>query len=106
MKTFLLIAIDEVDGERVPSVRSGTAENIDEIIELWVDPTTGWVPDHIENICDDYDSDVPDAVIKTEAIRITKERFGIGCEKSDKYSNEYLIAEVDLATGKTTIYGK
>jgi len=105
MKIFLLIAIDEADGVSVPSVRSGTANNIDEIINLWVDPTTGWVPDHIENICDDYDEDVSDADIKAEAIRLTKERFGIGQERNAQYSNEYRIVEVDLPTGEVTIYG-
>jgi len=106
MKTFLLIAANEVDNTCTPSVQSnGIAEDIEEIIELWVDPTTGWVPDHIENICDDYDADVPDAVVKTEAIRMTRERFGIGCEKSEEYSNEYLIVEVDLPSGVITTYG-
>lgn len=103
MYTFILVGPGPND-EGVMLYSTGTAKSIDDIIEQWVDPTVGWVPDHIENIEGDFEEGTSAEVIKEEAVRQTKERFGIGCKRNEVYSNDWRIIQVDLTDGSVETY--
>lgn len=103
-KRYLLIGTQD-DGHKEPKpiiLSNGIASSVDEILKMWVDPKLklGWVPDHMGNIQDDMPEDATEEEIREEAIRQTKARFGIGQERDESYSDEYLLIEVDLETGQ------
>lgn len=121
------------------------ADSVEEAIELWVDPEIGYVPEHIGNTFDAMvgdneltaeqikaynDKDHPKykevcAIVKEEAIKRTKDAFGLGPPKEtwvltegtvrrpkerkrmlisgDGYGREWAIIEID-EEGNTKTY--
>lgn len=101
---FLLIRAEE-EPTRPVVFCSTIAESIDKVIEVWIDPGKGYVPDHIDNVRDDFDDKATEDEIRAYAIAETKKRFGIGFKRSvGNYSEDWMIVQVDLGTGKYKTY--
>jgi hypothetical protein len=103
MFLFFLIRAEE-DPIRPVVFCATLAESIDKVIEMWVDPKQGYVPSHMNNVRYDLDKDATENEVRAYAISETRKRFGVGQKASDDYSEDWIIIQVDLTTGRYSTY--
>ena len=99
MNCYILTRANKDEGIEV--MASDIQRSIGAIITQWIDPKEGFLPDNIENVAESFPEGTPIEEIRAEAIKRTKERFGIGVPKDTEHysSEEYLFLAVGLGTG-------